>query len=168
MLKAGGIFINGTITMRFLDENFVPLPVAQPGAPGFSWLQYVVTNVHLAMVKGGSTYKDEDPVAPRMAILEKNPNFKSVHLEEHYIPLGPWKAGMTDRQVFASNLMRDCIARSLPAFRHSLLAQGLKADDVDHMIDEGVKELRELKVKIYLRFMSFGAIRKDGPFRERT
>ncbi|KAG8914448.1 hypothetical protein FRC01_004074, partial [Tulasnella sp. 417] len=132
-LRPGGLLImaNGSIQKRGADLS--PLPLTEPGQPGFSWLQNAWGFVYDGYVKKGNTgiqnplYWDD--------WLQENPNFEYICRQDYFVPIGPWKPNMSEREVMTANLMREAEVRAMHAHKPHLLSQGHREADVDMWIE---------------------------------
>ncbi|KAG8922041.1 hypothetical protein FRC00_007908 [Tulasnella sp. 408] len=68
-----------------------------------------------------------------------------------YIPVGPWKENMTDKDRHIATLMNYDILRLLASTRPSLLSYGYPEHVVDSWIEKAEEELRHTKKKMYVR-----------------
>jgi len=105
--------------------------------------------------------------APSHAFGGHNPNYSKSYFEDVFVPLGPWKENMSEKDVFVSNLMREDIARVFPAFKRRLLGDGQEERFIDRMIEETAKELRDIEKHSYHRFTFVAAVRGHEPWQPR-
>jgi len=164
-LRPGGVFITGCGSVQLYDENLAPVPALEPGTPGASWLQWAVSRVYIAYLNNKNWMVNGYLYWKKWA--EINPNYKESYVEDYYIPLGPWKENMSEREVLASNLMREGMARIVPAFKQGLLADGHSEADIDLWTKEALEELREMKFRHHVRWPFTAAVRGDNPWQPR-
>jgi len=164
-LKPGGILMIVHGDIQYWTEDFEPFPWVEPGEPGFYWIQYIVGHAFLSYRQRGGTggngcmwFKEA---------LEGNPNYSAVHEEEMFLPMGPWKEGMNEREILGSNLLREALARVVLGWKPYLLNCGHREEDIDLWATECARELREMSKRAYIRFFSVGAVRADTPWQER-
>lgn len=164
-LRPGGVLIIATGYPQIYDIDAKPFPVVEQGEPGFSWLQH---NFNLCY----DAYKNRGNVAVDASLywqewLESNPNYRSPVTRDTYIPMGPFKPNMSEREVFTSNLMREDIARIMYSFKPLLVGDGNKEEDVDQWIANSVRELRELQICGHIKWRFTVAIRTNSPWQQR-
>ncbi|KAG8914449.1 hypothetical protein FRC01_004075 [Tulasnella sp. 417] len=164
-LRPGGLLIiaNGSIQKRGADLN--PLPLTDPGQPGFSWVQKTWGTIYDGYLNKGNTgvqnplYWDD--------YLRKNSNFEHVCRQDYFIPIGPWKPNMSEREVMTANLMREAEVRALHAHKPHMLSQGHEEADVDMWIERAIAEVRDLTLHGYTDWEYSIAMRKDTPWEPR-
>jgi len=164
-LKPGGILIKTTVDEQILDENLQPFPFVEPGAPGFSWVQYMV-----ALISLGQWHRGGLATQSKMwwqEWLENNPNYSEVVLQCVDVPVGAWKSGLSDRLAYAANLLKDDLISVFPAWRRLLLEDSHPEAEVDQWMEETRKDLTEMQSRCYLRFRYLVAVRGENPWEER-
>ncbi|KAG8979154.1 hypothetical protein FRC05_009364 [Tulasnella sp. 425] len=164
-LRPGGVLLLVTGYPQVYDIDAKPFPVVEVGEPGFSWLQHNFNACYDA-------YKRRNNVAVDANLywqgwLESNPNFRSPMTRDTYIPMGPFRPNMSEREVFTSNLMREDIARIMYSFKPLLVADGNKEEEVDQWIENSVRELRELRICGHIKWRYTVAIRTTRPWQQR-
>jgi len=147
-------------------EDLQPYPTKTLGEPGFSWVEHIFSAfIKAYQDQGTHTLSHSDNWH---SWLEQNPNYQDVVTEDKYVPLGPWKTGLSEREKMASEYMRADIAIVLHAFKPLLIASGWHAAAVDEAVENGVQELREMSIHGLIRWRYTTAVRTDSDWKERA
>ncbi|KAG8964298.1 hypothetical protein FRC05_003848 [Tulasnella sp. 425] len=181
-LRPNGVLLLVTGYPQIYDIDAKPFPVVDEGEPGFSWLQHTFAATYTAFGNRNNTavdcslywqryanadYDSASRIDRSLRWLERNPNYKSPMTRDTFVPLGPFKPKMSEREVFISNLMREDIARIMYAFKPLLVGDGTPEEVVDKWIAGSVKELRELLICGHIKWRYSVAIRNTRPWQER-
>ncbi|KIO33934.1 hypothetical protein M407DRAFT_17201 [Tulasnella calospora MUT 4182] len=162
-LRPNGILLLVTAIPQVYDIDAMPFPVVDEGDP--NWLQHTFAAIYTAFENRNNTAVDGSLYWQRW--LERNPNYRSPLTRDTFVPLGPIKNDMSEREVFISNLMREDVARLVYAFKPLLIGDGVPEPEVDKCIANTVKELRELLICGYIKWRYTVAIRNTRPWQER-
>ncbi|KIO33932.1 hypothetical protein M407DRAFT_17199 [Tulasnella calospora MUT 4182] len=162
-LRPNGLLLLATGVPQIYDIDAKPFPVVEEGEP--NWLQHTLAATYTAFGNRNNTAVDCSLYWQRW--LERNPNYKSPLTRDTFVPLGPFRPNMSEREVFISNLMREDIARVMHAFRPLLVGDGVPEPEVDRWIANSVKELRELRICGHIKWRYTVAIRNTRPWQER-
>ncbi|KAG8976028.1 hypothetical protein FRC05_004659 [Tulasnella sp. 425] len=84
-------------------------------------------------------------------LLEQGPAWESVGQERIFAPIGPWKANMTAKEKYISELMQRNFLLMVDSVRPLLLEYGFFAETVDRWTANAKDEVRNLKHKFYIR-----------------
>ncbi|KAG9048338.1 hypothetical protein FS837_000210 [Tulasnella sp. UAMH 9824] len=169
VLRPGGVLLTVDCDMIVYNENQEPFPSANEGEPGFSWMNLVIT-------------------VGTQAILSRNPGAKAYlntsrwikEMEENgcpwdesgervvWVPLGPWTKELQEdrvnrREFIAAQLMKEDFAGIGGSLRPLLVASGNSEEDVDRWVREQEAEVREMKVKTYIKWICNWAVKKRSP-----
>ncbi|KAG8894147.1 hypothetical protein FRC00_009456, partial [Tulasnella sp. 408] len=147
-LRPNGVLLLVNGFPQMYDSQLQPLPTVEPGEEGFTWVQFLCC-----------------PHWQRW--LESNPNYKTPRTRSMYVPMGPWKENMSEREQYISALMREDCIRILGNFKPLLLSDGKKEADVDQWVANATKELHDLSVHSYSRWQYTVAVRNILPWQER-
>jgi len=164
-LKPNGVLILSTAWPMVFNENKVPLPLVDEGAPGFSWVQRTLHAAYSAYRQKGN-YNIECSVYWD-AWLKSNLNYINIETTDYYIPLGPWKAGMDKCQTQAAELLQENAMQVLEAFRPLILSANHKEEVIDAWIKKSNAEIMEQRLHGLIKWRYTLAIRKDSPWCER-
>ncbi|KIO33922.1 hypothetical protein M407DRAFT_17190 [Tulasnella calospora MUT 4182] len=164
-LRPNGVLLLVNGYPQLYDAQFQPLPTREPGEEGFTWVQFLWSSVYKAMHNRGNFATDSSLHWQRW--LESNPNYRDPKTRSMYIPLGPWKQNMSEREQYVSSLMRENCIRILGNFKPILLSDGKKEADVDQWLANVTKELHDLSVHSYTRWQYTVAVRNVLPWQER-
>ncbi|KAG9003759.1 hypothetical protein FRB90_011124, partial [Tulasnella sp. 427] len=148
------------------DDNLDPLPLTYPGEPKFSWVQHTWGTVYEGFRNKGN-YSVDNPMYWD-DWLRDNPNFEHVCRQDFYVPIGPWKPNMSEREVYTANLMREAEVRALHAFKPLMLSQGHQEADVDMWIEKSIAEVRNLTLHGHTPWQYTVAIRNEKPWLPRS
>ncbi|KAG9049974.1 hypothetical protein FS837_008324 [Tulasnella sp. UAMH 9824] len=103
-------------------------------------------------------------------MLENNPNYSHVLIEEVLVPIGPWPNNMGETERRLAELMQESILRLCSAFKAVLLRDGnLSEQFVDKLFEGGIKEIRELPPQVhgYSKWVFATAVRNENPWKTR-
>ncbi|KAG8903273.1 hypothetical protein FRB99_003540 [Tulasnella sp. 403] len=164
-LRPNGVLLLVTGHPQIYGEDLQPFPVTDEGEEGFSWVQHTFALSYVA-------YKNRGNDAVDCSLywhgwLEKNPNYRNINTWDTYIPMGPWKPNISEREYLISMLMREDLCHIMHSFKPLLLADGHKPEDVDKWVEMTVWELRQLKIHGNIKWRYTTAIRTEGPWQER-
>ncbi|KAG8926612.1 hypothetical protein FRC00_002739 [Tulasnella sp. 408] len=164
-LRPNGVLLLVNGFPQMYDSQLQPLPTVEPGEDGFTWVQFLWSSVYKAAHNRGNYSGDSCPHWQRW--LESNPNYKTPRTRSMYVPMGPWKENMSEREQYISALMREDCIRILGNFKPLLLGDGKKEADVDQWVANATKELQDLSVHSYSRWQYTVAVRNILPWQER-
>ncbi|KAG9044044.1 hypothetical protein FS837_008859 [Tulasnella sp. UAMH 9824] len=164
-LRPNGVLLLVVGFPQMYDSRLQPLPTREPGEEGFTWLQFLWSAVVKATHNRGNYSGDSSLHWQRW--LESNPNYRNPKTRSMYIPLGPWKENMSEREQYIAALMREDCIRLLGNFKALLLGDGKKEADVDQWVANATKELQDLSVHSYSRWQYTVAVRNILPWQER-
>ncbi|KAG8958399.1 hypothetical protein FRC00_002781 [Tulasnella sp. 408] len=100
-------------------------------------------------------------------MLENNPNYTHVIIEEVLVPIGPWPNNMGETERRLAELMQESVLRLCSAFKAVLLRDGnLSEEFVDKLFEGGIKEIRELPPQVhgYSKWVFATAVRNEKPW----
>ncbi|KAG8955191.1 hypothetical protein FRC04_009649 [Tulasnella sp. 424] len=104
-------------------------------------------------------------------ILENNPNYSNVRVQEILVPTGPWPNNLSDTKRKVAETMQQNLLRLLPAFKAILLRdKGLSEEFVNDLAEGAMKEIRELSPAAhgYFKWVFATAVRTESPWVART
>ncbi|KAG8924777.1 hypothetical protein FRC02_010200 [Tulasnella sp. 418] len=164
-LKPGALLILIGGYPQLVDENFEPLPVALEGQPRFTWIQRVFGEVYSALLARADNAVDSKQFWKKW--LADNPNYEDAVFKDEYIPMCPWEKGLDERQTYVAELMRYNFSTILYSYKPLLLLDGTPSDVADQMIENAIRELRELKARGYVRWTYVWVHRTLAPWVEK-
>ncbi|KAG8955189.1 hypothetical protein FRC04_009647 [Tulasnella sp. 424] len=104
-------------------------------------------------------------------ILENNPNYSNVQIQEILAPVGPWPNNLSDTKRKLAETMQQNYLDILPAFKAMLLRDKRFPEEfVDNLAEGAMKEIRELSPAAhgYSKWVFTAAVRTENPWVART
>lgn len=167
ILRPNGVLLLVSANPQLVDEKGRILPIQRPGSEGYSHYQHMVGCIIEAHMKkppfklGHTFWK---------SMLENNPNYTDVRLEEVLVPIGPWPVNVGENERRLAELMQEDHLRLWPAFKAILLRNGdLSEDFVDKLCEGAMKEIRELPPQVhgYAKWAFAAAVRNESSWTSR-
>lgn len=162
VLRPGGVLLLVGSNVQLVDGKGQIIPLQKPGDVGYSHFQHFISCAMQVHLKAG-------PLRIRHALwksmLNNNPNYSKVHIEEILAPTGPWPNHMSDAERKLAETMQQNILRLLPAFKALLLRdKGFSEEFVDNLVEGAIKEIRELSPAVhgYSKWVFATAVRAEG------
>ncbi|KAG8960144.1 hypothetical protein FRC03_007009 [Tulasnella sp. 419] len=165
-LKPGGLLILIGGYAQLFDENLEPMPVTTEGQPGFTWAQRLFGETYGAFVARADNAIDSKQFWPKWT--SENPNYENPTFQDEYIPIGPWESGLDERRRYVSELMLENMIVMMHAYKPLLLQDGAPSDVVDQMLENAIKEVRELKTRGYVKWLYVWMSRTSAPWTGRS
>ncbi|KIO23675.1 hypothetical protein M407DRAFT_9322 [Tulasnella calospora MUT 4182] len=163
ILRPGGVLLSVGANPQLIDTKGRILPIQKPGDVGYSHYQHMLGYLLEIHLKKG-------PFRIRHAfwksMLESNPNYNQVKIEQVLVPLGPWPGmGETERKL--AETMQQNLLRLWPTFKAILERDGGFSEEFVHNLSEGgLNELREVPppVRSYSKWVFTMAVRNENPW----
>ncbi|KAG9047670.1 hypothetical protein FS837_001746 [Tulasnella sp. UAMH 9824] len=105
-----------------------------------------------------------------VGMLESNPNYSNVQMQELLVPSGPWSNDLKETEQKLADTMQANLLRLVPAFKASLLRdKSLQEEFVNNLAEGAMKEVQELPSVIhrYSKWVFATAIRNTVPWATR-
>ncbi|KIO23671.1 hypothetical protein M407DRAFT_26873 [Tulasnella calospora MUT 4182] len=156
ILRPNGVLLLVSANPQLVDEKGRILPIQRPGS--------CIIEAHMKKppFKLGHTFWK--------SMLENNPNYTDVRLEEVLVPIGPWPVNVGENERRLAELMQEDHLRLWPAFKAILLRNGdLSEDFVDKLCEGAMKEIRELPPQVhgYAKWAFAAAVRNESSWTSR-
>ncbi|KAG8975922.1 hypothetical protein FRC05_004853 [Tulasnella sp. 425] len=138
ILRTKGVLLLVAASLQLVDGNGRNIPIQKQGDAG--------TNI---------------------CILERNPNYTDVQIEEVLVPVGPWSKDMSENERALAELMRENHLQVLSAYKAAISRDGTLSEQfVNGLVEGVVKELRELPpaVHAYTKWTFATAVRAEAPW----
>lgn len=164
ILRPYGVLLLVGANPQLVDEKGRILPIQRPGHEGYSHYQDILGFVHEAHVRTGPFRLKH---ALWKSMLENNPNYTQVIIEEVLVPIGPWPNNMGETERKLAELMQESLLRLWSAFKAVLLRDGnLSEEFVDTLFEGGIKEIQELPPQVhgYSKWVFATAVRNEKPW----
>ncbi|KAG9048337.1 hypothetical protein FS837_000209 [Tulasnella sp. UAMH 9824] len=157
VLRPGGVLLTVDCDMLLYTENQEPFPPAQEGEPGFSWLNFVTGSGVQALANrnpGAKAFQNTSNWIKEMG--ENGCPWEESGERAVWIPLGPWTEELQGDRVkrsefIAAKLMQEDFTSIGASLRPILVASGNSEEEVDRWLREQVAEVREMRVKTYVK-----------------
>ncbi|KAG8908667.1 hypothetical protein FRC01_007314, partial [Tulasnella sp. 417] len=157
VLRPGGVLLTVDCDMIMYNENQEPFPAANEGEPGFSWMDFVINTGVRAILNrspGAKAYLNTSKWIKEMG--ETDFPWDESGERVVWVPLGPWTKELQGdrvnrREFIAAQLIQEDFASIGRTLRPALVASGNPVETVDRWIREQEAEVREMKVKIYMK-----------------
>lgn len=164
-LRTGGVLLLCSPAYNFFDENRQPLPIVEEGQPGWTACRALIDRVY-ELCKGNGA--DLDAPSQWDKWLEASPFYTSVGVEDIYVPIGSWLPNLDMRCQRIAQLTQIDASKVFPAFRPVLTLGGMEPATVDRWITAAVREVQEMRPKIFFRWRYVWAIRTKTKWYETT
>ncbi|KIO17101.1 hypothetical protein M407DRAFT_246848 [Tulasnella calospora MUT 4182] len=163
-MRSGGVLLLSSGAYSFFDENRQPLPVVGEGQPGWTACQALLTKVY----ELGRNGADLDAPSQWDKWLEASPFYTNVGAEDIYVPIGPWSPNLDMRCQRIAQLTQIDAGKVFPAFRPILTLGGMEPATADRWIATAVREVQEMRPKVFLRWRYVWAVRTKTKWYETT
>ncbi|KIO29852.1 hypothetical protein M407DRAFT_46039, partial [Tulasnella calospora MUT 4182] len=151
ILRPGGVFLTVAGDMQIYDENHKLVPLANEGAPGFTYTVRLIHGILDAMrVRHCGPGIDAYPKIYGWLQDQENV-WGDIGQKILYIPIGPWEDGMSAKDKQISELMGQDLLRLFQSARPLLLSYGWFEETVDKWSAGAEEEFKILKNKYYIR-----------------
>ncbi|KIO17257.1 hypothetical protein M407DRAFT_228858 [Tulasnella calospora MUT 4182] len=167
ILRPNGLLLLVAVNPQLVDEKGRMLPIQRPGNEGYSHYQHMLGCMLEVHMKKGPFRLGH---ALWKSMLENNPNYTDVRVEEVLVPIGPWPVNMGETERRLAELMQEDILLVSPAFKAIFLRDGdLSEEFVGKLIDGVMKEIRELPPQVhgYVKWVFATAVRNEKPWTSR-
>jgi len=155
-LRPGGVLLLGDGEQQLYDEHKRPMPLSEPGTPGFSWIHKIFFATYNAMKNRGGSI-DSPSMNPTW--LRAMDNLTDVGWHKIFVPMGPWRYD-DEREKELSELCRLNCLSYISGLAPMLLSEGYLPESVDQMCREAATELRELRTHLYTRWSFAWAVKR--------
>lgn len=164
VLRPGGVFLAVSGSSKMLGEDFEPCVKGKvdPSVPPENNTATLLAGFHeAARARGAKT----DTFLYTRGWLEEmgRSAWSTVGETRFYIPVGPWKENMTDKDRHIATLMNYDIMRLLASTRPTLLSYGYPEQVVDSWIEKAEDELRHTRKKMYVLWICTWAVKPGTP-----
>ncbi|KIO32959.1 hypothetical protein M407DRAFT_18115 [Tulasnella calospora MUT 4182] len=169
VLRPGGVLLTVDCDMLVYNENQEPFPSTREGDPGFSWMNLLINIGIQALLNrngGANAYCNTSRWIKEMG--ENGCPWDESGERVVWVPLGPWTKELQGdrvnrREFIAAQLMQEDFAGIGGTLRPILVASGNPEENVDRWIREQEAEVREMKVKTYIKWICNWAVKKRSP-----
>ncbi|KAG8924738.1 hypothetical protein FRC01_011105 [Tulasnella sp. 417] len=152
ILHPNGVLLAIGANPQLVDAKGRILPIHKPGDVGSPPREY-----------------HHDISRAFVSMLENNPNYSNITIEEVLVPLGPWP-GMSDAERKLAETMQQNQLRLWPAFKAVLERDGGFSEEFCRNLSEGgLKEIREMPppARGYSKWLFATAVRNETPWTAR-
>ncbi|KAG9021847.1 hypothetical protein FRB95_001260 [Tulasnella sp. JGI-2019a] len=146
-------------------EDYTPFPVMEPGEENFTWIQKLLGHTYQALLNRGNP--SVEACLHWVKWLEENPNYENVLQSDTFVCLGAWKPGLDETAKWVADGMKIDLMHILPAWKPLLLSDGVPSEQIDFMIEEATKELRDETIHAQCSWRYTTATRTKAPYQER-
>ncbi|KIO25770.1 hypothetical protein M407DRAFT_207534 [Tulasnella calospora MUT 4182] len=157
VLRPGGIFLAADGDMFLWDENQDVIPLRAEGEPGFTWTSRLFHAMRDAMRARGPGVDESLQVYDWLQ--EQGPIWERIGRERMFVPLGPWKENMTEKEKYISGIMQQNFLRMVDSARPLLLSYGFFEETVDRWIANVKDEVQNMKHRYYIRWLFEWAVK---------
>ncbi|KAG8986470.1 hypothetical protein FRB94_002795 [Tulasnella sp. JGI-2019a] len=164
-LRPGGILVLSTGIPQMYMEDYTPFPVTEPGEENFTWIQKLLGHTYQALLNRGNP--SVEACLHWVKWLEENPNYENVLQSDTFVCLGAWKPGLDETAKWVADGMKIDLMHILPAWKPLLLSDGVPSEQIDFMIEEATKELRDETIHAQCSWRYTTATRTKAPYQER-
>lgn len=164
ILRPDGVLLLVGANPQLVDGDGLIIPLQKPGDVGYSQYQHLVSYMHEMHLRKGPFRLGH---ALWKSMLEGNPNYTHVRIEEVLTPIAPWPKDMSETERVLAELMQENHLRLWPAFKAVLLRDGTLSEElVNGLVECGMKELQELPPAVhgYSKWVFATAVRNENPW----
>ncbi|KAG8966159.1 hypothetical protein FRC05_002783 [Tulasnella sp. 425] len=167
ILRPGGILIAVGANARAVDKTGAIIPLKKPNDPDYSNYQDVLCRLFaIHLQKGPLRLKH----LMWNSILNENPNFCDVKMQDIFFPLGVWSSEMTEEERRLGELMNENLQDVIPALVAGIRrSQKWPEDELQALLEGALKELKDLPPCMhgYSRWVFAIAVRSNSPWKNR-
>ncbi|KAG8922277.1 hypothetical protein FRC02_011967 [Tulasnella sp. 418] len=157
ILRPNGILLMATGDLRLYTEEKKPCPYdVEEGEPGWCAFQAILKHVADRARRVGSSPTAKYKWEKWLAV---NPYLDFVHVEDAFVPVGPWQSDLDDQSRHAAQLNQSNAATILDSFRHLLLSDGIEETKLDRWMLIAKQEIQEMKPRLFVRWRHATGVR---------
>ncbi|TDL19098.1 hypothetical protein BD410DRAFT_450170 [Rickenella mellea] len=134
------------------------------GDAGQSWLARAMFEAVLTMQKRGS---DVDARMKLYELISASAYFENVGERNYFVPIGPWEKGGTAEEHQKGQILgilsRQSMIDLVQSLRPLFISSGYAKELVDQFVEGTEKELNELTVPMYVKWLYFFGTRNSIP-----
>ncbi|KAG8920560.1 hypothetical protein FRC00_009837, partial [Tulasnella sp. 408] len=161
-LRSQGVILLVSPTHRVYSEMKQTLEYHDETTPGWSAMAALnAASARTTLKRGGTSTTASDYWTELLAEI---PFYTNVGEREFWIPMGPWKEGMSESERTAAELLRQNATAILSALKPRLLEGGYDEDLLDRWSLIAKKELQEMEPKLYMLWKFAWATRSPEPW----
>ncbi|KAG8983929.1 hypothetical protein FRB90_005651 [Tulasnella sp. 427] len=168
-LQPGGVLITVDCDMLVYSEKQEPITALNENEEGFSWLNKILVTAYEGISVRNPNANAYIHASRWLRELEE----EGYEWEERgeravWIPIGPWTEELktepvNKREHLVAELMREDFYRMGATCRPLLLLSGHFEETVDRWIRMQQEETRDMKVKLYVKWICNWAVKKRRP-----